>query len=578
MGVTALAAALAVGVGIHLALTLFLLLRYLEGRERRIGWWAVAYAFFTAHLVAETLITLTPDAFLYATRHALFIAAAWSMLYSFRPDSKLTWAAMGTIVLAAILAPISWTAGALVASLAGSSAFVASATLLYREEEGLQTPSAILLFWGLTLSGIHALDYPFFRPHPGLAAVGAAFSGVFTIGFGIGVVLWALQRSRDLVTMSAIAESLNRSLDVREALGRALRQLVELMRVSSGWIFLRDGDTYRVVVADNLPAELALNQMERMQGDCRCLQMLREGQLTKAVNIVNCLRLEKAGWDHARHVTVPLRTASDVIGVMNLVLTRRRMLTSRELATLSAIGHQIGLAAERARLYEEVREKEALRGELLEKLISAHEDERRRIARELHDDAGQALTALILNLQVAEQSKKPLPPQQLARLRGIAEDTLAELRRMIYDLRPSILDDLGLAAAIRWYSKETIEPQGVQVTMNIAGLQDRLPSYVETAVFRIVQEALTNILRHASATRAKVDVAQGNGRIEMTITDDGRGFNLNEVTTRREGGMGLLGMRERAGLLGGTMTVHSTPGGGTRLEVAIPIGAEDGQD
>jgi len=576
--VTALTAALAVGVGIHLALTLFLLLRYLEGRERRIGWWAVAYAFFTAHLVAETLLTMSPDVFLYATRHALFIAAAWAMLYSFQPDPRLTATAAVAMLAAAVLVPVSWTGAALVASLTAGAAFVASALRLYREEEGLQAPSAVLLFWGLVLSGVHALDYPFFRPHPLLAAVGAAFSGVFTLGFGIGVVLWALQRSRDLVTMSAIAEALNRSLDVREALGRALRELVALMRLTSGWIFLRSENEFRVVVADSLPHELAANQMERMQGDCRCLQMLRDGQLTQAVNIVNCLRLEKAGWDHPRHVTVPLRTASDIVGAMNLVLPKRRTLTSRELATLSAIGHQIGLAAERARLYEEVREKEALRGELLEKLISAHEDERRRIARELHDEAGQALTALILNLEVAEQSRRGLDAAQLAKLKGIAEHTLTEVRRLIYDLRPSILDDFGLAAALRSYVKETIEPQGIEVAMNIAGLHDRLPSYVETAVFRIVQEALTNILKHAGANRAKVDVAQRDGRIEMTITDDGRGFNLNEVTTSREGGMGLLGMRERAGLLGGTMTIHSTSGGGTRLEVAIPIGAEDGQD
>lgn len=575
---TALTAALSVGVGIHLALTLFLLLRYLEGRERRIGWWAVSYAFFTAHIVAETLITVVPDGVLYATRHALFIAAAWSMLYSFRPDPRLTLAAAGAILVSAILAPLSWMAGAFVASLTGGAAFVASATRLYREEEGLQTASAVLLFWGLLLGGIHALDYPFFRPHPTLAAVGAAVSGVITLTFGIGVVLWALQRSRDLVTMSAVAESLNRSLDVREALGRALRQLVALMRVSSGWIFLRDANEFRLAVSENLPRELASNQMERMRGDCRCLQMLREGQLTQAVNIVNCLRLEEAGYDYPRHVTVPLRTASDVLGVMNLVLPRRRSLTSRELATLSAIGHQIGLAAERARLYEEVREKEALRGRLLEKLISAHEDERRRIARELHDEAGQALTALILNLQVAEQSEKPLPPQQLARLRGIAEDTLAELRRMIYDLRPSILDDLGLAAAIRWYAKETIEPQGVRVTMSISGLNERLPSYIETAVFRIVQEALTNVLKHARATHVTVEVAQHDSRVQMVIIDDGHGFDLSSVSTGREGGMGLLGMRERAGLLGGTLTVHSQPGAGTRLEVAIPVDAHDGQD
>lgn len=574
---TPLTAALAVGVGIHLALTLFLLLRYLEGRERLIGWWTAGYAFFTAHVIAETLLTVLPAPSLIALRHALFLAAAWAMVQSFRPDLRLTTLAAATTLAAVSLVRISWPAAATLASVVGGAGFVASAWLLYRREEGLHASSTQLLFWGLLLTGLHALDYPLLRPHPVLAALGAAISGVFTLLFSVGMVLWALQRRRDLVTVSTIAEALNRSLDVREATTVALRQLVELMRVHSGWIFLREGEGFEVVATENLPLELTANNMEAMRGDCRCLQMLREGQLTQAVNIVDCLRLEKAGWTHPRHVTVPLRTASGTIGVVNLVLPRRRALTSRELATLSAIGHQIGLAAERARLYDEVRVKEALRGELLQKLITAHEDERRRIARELHDEAGQALTALILNLEMAERSTTILGEQQrLARLRGIAEDTLRELRKLIYDLRPTILDDLGLAAAIRWYVKESVEPQGLQVEMRLNGLEQRLPHYIETAVFRIVQEAFNNIVKHASARRASVDVTYANGQVHLAIADDGRGFDLETIPrgqSRR--GMGLMGMRERAEILGGTLKVISQPRVGTRVEAVIPVELTD---
>jgi len=458
--------------------------------------------------------------------------------------------------------------------------FLAAAWLVYRREGGLLAQSSRLLFWGLLLTGVHALDYPVLRPHPTLATVGAAFSGIFTLAFGMGIVLRAWERTRELITVRTVAETLNRSLDTRGALGQALSQLVQMMHLHSGWIFLRDGGQFRLAAAESLPVELAANSLAAMQGDCRCLQMLREGQLTQAVNIVHCLRLERAGWPQPRHATVPLRTAGGgVIGVMNLILPPRRALTPPELATLSAIGDQIGLAAERARLYEELREKEALRGKLLEKLISAQEDERRRIARELHDEAGQALTALILNLEMAEQASQAVEPQRLARLRGIAEDTLAELRRLIYDLRPTILDDLGLAAAVRWYVKEAVEPQGVQVVMAITGADERLPHHIETAVFRIVQEALTNILKHAQARRAHVEIAITPAQVQVVITDDGRGFDLSGVATRREGGMGLLGMRERAELLGGTLRMASREGEGTRVEAVIPVGAAaDGQD
>ncbi|HXF82804.1 MAG TPA: GAF domain-containing sensor histidine kinase [bacterium] len=576
-----LVAALTVGVGIHLVVALFLLLRYLDGRERLFGWWALAYGFFAAHVFIEALLAAGAAPAWYALRHVTFIVAAWAMIYSFRPLWWSTAVAGSIALLAALLLPRSWLAAALTASAAGGAGFIASAWLLYRQEGGLLGQSARLLFWGLLLTGLHALDYPFLRTHPELAPVGAAFSGIFTLAFGVGIIQQAWQRTRELITMRTVAETLNRSLDTRGALGEALQQIVAMMRVECGWIFLRNGGEFQVAAAEHLPASLAASDMAAMQGDCRCLQLLRDGALTQAVNIVHCQRLERAGWAQPRHATVPLRTAGGgLIGVLNLVLPARRTLTPRELATLSAIGDQIGLAAERARLYEELREKEALRGKLLEKLITAQEDERRRIARELHDEAGQALTALILNLEMAEQAgAQGVAPERLARLRAIAEDTLAELRRLIYDLRPTILDDLGLAAAVRWYVKETVEPQGLHVSMSISGGDDRLPHHIETAVFRIVQEALTNILKHAQASRAAIEIAITPQEVRLAISDDGRGFSLAQVTTRREGGMGLLGMRERAELLGGAVRFTSWEGGGTRVEAVIPVQAEnDGQD
>jgi len=531
-----LVAALTVGVGIHLVVALFLLLRYLDGRERIFAWWATAYAFFAAHVFAEAVLSFSPSWLWFVLRHVFFVAAAWAMVTSFRPRWPVSLAGAAAAAVAAVLQPVSWLYAAIAASLAGGAGFVISAWLLFRREGGLETPSSRLLFWGLLLTGIHALDY---------------------LAFGLGIVLRAWQRTRELVTMRTVAETLNRSLDTRSALGQAMAQLVQLMRLHSGWIYLREGTEYHVAVAEHLPVELAVNDMAAMRGDCRCLQMLREGQLTQAVNIVHCQRLERAGWARPRHATVP-----------------RRALAPRELATLSAIGDQVGLAAERARLYEELREKEAMRGKLLEKVISAQEDERRRIARELHDEAGQALTALILNLEVAEQTAEHADAQRLRRLRGIAEDTLAELRRLIYDLRPTILDDLGLAAAVRWYVKETIEPQGLAVSMAITGSDERLPHHVETAVFRIVQEALTNILKHAQARRAEIELQVGPAAVRVKIMDDGRGFDLSEVTTRRDGGMGVMGMRERAELLGGRLQMTSGPDG-TRVEAVIPVGAMD---
>jgi signal transduction histidine kinase len=573
--VTILTAALAVGVGIHLALTLFLLLRYLESRDSQIGWWAAAYACFAAQTVADTVLTLIPATPLIGVRHVLLLAASWAMLQSFRSDARVTTVAILAAAASAILVPKSWLAGAVTASTLAAGGFVASAWRLYRQYDGLSTGSTQLLFGGLLLTAVQSLAYPLLRARGAWVGVEAVSSVAFSLLLSIGIVLLALQRSRDLITMSSIADVLNRSLDVRGALSRALDQVVELMRLSSGWVFLQQDDTFAVAATKSLPPELAAGQMVAMQGDCRCLQMLRGGQLVQAVNIVNCQRLEKVGWRHPRHVTVPLRTADRVVGVMNLVLPRSRALIGRDLATLSAIGAQIGLAAERARLYEEVRAKELLRGDLLQKVITAHEDERRRIARELHDEAGQAITALILNLEVAERAATvPEDKQRLLRLRTIAEDTLAELRRLIYDLRPTILDDLGLAAALRWYTKEHVEPQGLHVDLTLTGLEHRLPHHLETAAFRIVQEAFTNIIKHAEATQVSVVVSVIDRHVRLTVQDNGKGFDPGRVARGRgRGGMGLMGMQERAELIGGTWSVSSQPMAGTRVEAVIPVEA-----
>jgi signal transduction histidine kinase len=556
-----------------------LLFRYFESRERLVGWWAVAYISFTAHIFIEALLVLSPGPILFAVRHVLFIAAAWAMVHSFRSRPSFAAVAAGGALLSIVLAQVSPFAGAIVSSVLGGVGFIASAWFLYQLEGGLQTTSAALLFWGLLLTGVHALDYPFIRSYPPLVGLGAAVSGVFTLLFGVGMILWALRRTRDLTTMNVIAETLNRSPDVRSALTGALDQIIDLMRLQSGWVLLQKDGAFQLQAARNLPSELAANNLVAMEGDCRCLQMLREGQLTHAVNLVNCMRLEKAGVARPRHATIPIRSSSGVAGVMNLVLSGGRRLTSRELITLSLIGHEVGLAVDRARLFEEVRDKEERRGELLQKLITAYEDERRRIARGLHDEAGQSLTALILNLEMAEQTASPSDQARLARLRGIAEDTLTELRRVIYGLRPAILDDLGLAAAIRWYVRESVEPQGLHVAMTLPGLEIRLPSHVEIAVFRIVQETLTNVLKHANARQVTIDIAVQNGQVRVTISDDGHGFEPTTVRQNREGrGLGLLGMRERAELLGGRLDVTSRPGVGTRVDAMIPVEHRDGQN
>lgn len=567
----ALLGLLSVGIGIELAVTAFLLLRYLESREAQVGWWAAAFALYTAHVLLETLAFIWPG--LIILRHLFFVLGAAAIARSLGPLplplSPLL--AAVAVVLSALLLPSSPGWAAVPPSLLGGAWFVLAAVRYSQVVGGLEERSSLLVFGGLLLTGAISLAYPLLRPQPIWVGVGAGLSGLFTIAFALGVLLRSWARARDLATVNAVAETLNRSTDIREALQTSLQRVVELMNLRSGWVFIQEGDGYTLAAQRALPEALAADDAAAMAGDCRCLQLLREGRLRQAVNTVPCLRLENAGWPQMRHASVPLYTAGRAVGVMNLLLPEGRNLVGRELDMLAAVGHQIALAVERNRLFEEVRAKEAARGELIEKLLTAQEDERRRIARELHDEAGQALTALILNLEMTERAAPLEEAARLERLRAIAEHTLSELRTLIYELRPTILDDLGLGAAIRWLVKEVVEPAGITVELQLRGLEGRLPHAVETAVFRITQEAFNNMLKHAQASRARVAV-EVDQEVSITVEDNGRGFNPATVPPSRTGrGLGLLGMRERAELLGGRLVVESTLGRGTRVHGVLPL-------
>lgn len=230
-------------------------------------------------------------------------------------------------------------------------------------------------------------------------------------------------------------------------------------------------------------------------------------------------------------------------------------------------------AEENAALYEEVKRKDAARGELLKQVISAQEEERRRIARELHDETSQNLSVLAMGLETASAVPAGEAPThaKLSGLKDLAVKTLDGVHRLVYDLRPSVLDDLGLPAGLRWYAESRLEPLGVRVSLMVTGEERRLPAELETALFRIGQEAITNIARHAGATNVFLGLGFHDDRVTLEVEDDGEGFDTAADRPHNGGhGWGLLGMRERATLFGGSLEIVSTPGTGTRVEVSIP--------
>jgi two-component system, NarL family, sensor histidine kinase UhpB len=227
-----------------------------------------------------------------------------------------------------------------------------------------------------------------------------------------------------------------------------------------------------------------------------------------------------------------------------------------------------------------IREKTEQAERLAAQVIMTQEEERRRVARELHDEAGQALTAVIIGLDRGLASMPevyaadlPVQPRQLvSNLRDLAVQTLDEVRRLALELRPSVLDDLGLVAALRQYVRSTEERSGLTTQLNVVGLDEsdpRLPAEVETALFRIAQEALTNAIRHARAESVQVRLRRSASLVTLEVRDDGVG--IGAVPPPEGEHLGMFGMRERARLLGGEFHAAPVSPRGTLVRVSIPL-------
>jgi signal transduction histidine kinase len=219
--------------------------------------------------------------------------------------------------------------------------------------------------------------------------------------------------------------------------------------------------------------------------------------------------------------------------------------------------------------YQEIARSQYDLEQLSARLVDAQEEERRSLSRELHDEVGQSLGALLVDvgrLKARISQNDDGIQEQLSHMKGIAEKTVNTVRNMALLLRPSMLDDLGLVPALEWQGREVSRQGGMEVEVHAANIPEDLPDDYKICIYRVVQEALNNAARHASARSAKVALAQDGQQIIVSVSDDGRGFE-----TQRVRGLGLLGMEERVRRLGGRLTLHSQPGQGTRIRVELPL-------
>jgi two-component system NarL family sensor kinase len=380
---------------------------------------------------------------------------------------------------------------------------------------------------------------------------------------------------RELGILNAVSAALNSSPDVRQALERTLSLVADMLGLKTGWVWLMDQDTGRFYDAAERELPPYLQERVRMAGrrTCWCLDDFRDGELTPSnIDVIECSRLQPAfrGKSAAQaaglryHASIPLYFQDKPLGIMNVTGPAWRKLTAEELRLLSTIAYQVGIAIERARLAEDATR-------------LARAEERTRIAREIHDTLAQGLTAIALNIEGAMHHLETRPDQARERLQralDMARENLEDARRSVLDLRTaSQLEGKPLVEALAALARSFTSDTGIPVRMEAAH-NDRLPPRMEAELYRIAQEALTNVRKHAHARTVEVALRRRGPTLSLSVRDDGHGFSSRE---RRPDSHGLVGMRERARLLGGRVEVSSRPGRGTRVLANVPLSSEEGR-
>jgi two-component system, NarL family, sensor kinase len=389
---------------------------------------------------------------------------------------------------------------------------------------------------------------------------------------------------QDLVALSRISAAVSELDDLDLILEVALDSVMSIMDGKMGGIMLLDEESrtlfYRVYrgLSPEYASEMRLQLGEGVAGTVAVsgkAELLEDISTDPRAARPHLIRAEGL----RAFVSVPLRAKEGVLGVMNVASESPRHYSRSDMHLLHCIGDQVGVAIEQGRLRDRLRRGIERYRELARLTLVAQEQERRRIARELHDETSQSLSGLTLNLQALVQMAEMSGSQderfaaKLVEVRDLATQIGIEVGRLIRELRPVLLDTLGLVPAIRQYAESSLRPLSMNVSVRTFGSLEALPSELEGGVFRIAQGAIGNIAKHSRAKNVSITLEAGRNELQLQISDDGVGFDVARLTKIEPGGRGagLFTIKERVALLGGNCCIESQPGQGAFVSVRIPI-------
>ncbi len=386
-----------------------------------------------------------------------------------------------------------------------------------------------------------------------------------------------LEQNRQLAAVNELAEALTLAKGVDAIMEIALNHILSLMRCNVGSIYLLDHDTgvLRLKASHGYLSPDLMHCMSSTGVENKLMQlMLKTGH---AIVIEEVCAAEEQLSEQAQLLSqegyvswacAPLKMEGDVIGVFHLGMNTRRWFGSHERDLLEIIGNVVGASLSSAQLLKDLRQKEWELRRALHRSVDLQEDERKRLARELHDEVGQALTSILIRLKTIQEEKDPaLVAGGLDDLRQLTSQTIEELRRIAIDLRPAALDSLGIIPALRWYVKQSTDMTGVAIQLEAPDKIDRLSPEVELVLYRVAQEGITNAIRHGKAKRIKVILEKDAQEIRLLVEDNGLGFDANHQPQ----GLGLIGIRERIEMMDGKFSISGHPGSGSQLSIELPV-------
>jgi PAS domain S-box-containing protein len=393
-------------------------------------------------------------------------------------------------------------------------------------------------------------------------------------------------RNRELSILNSLAVALNDVTDLEQLLKFTLENVLNALRLKCGAIFLIDPEAQKAVLQaksglpnpfegekDHVTFKDKLLKKHLIEEDTYfapkptfpSFQVSYQSRNGKPVPWLFCFLVTFKG---------------RAVGFLGLDIPDTRVLNRHEVHLIGSLGNFLGGAIENTKLMETVRQHRKELSQLTEKLFQSQEEERRRIARELHDEAGQSLTAIKLGLDRLEENHSSNDAHlkaEIGEIRKMIKRTSSEIRRLSYHLHPTLLVDLGLEPALNLYFKEIENHSNLEIEFNMVGFDHRLNSDMETGFYRFSQEALTNTLKHSGAETFVLSIIKSYPRVIFQAEDDGIGFDTH-IVGKDKRSLGIIGMRERATLLGGTFQLRSLPGRGTRIRIEIPFSEESNHE